>query len=131
MKNEIKINQISPKVFEWYLDYLQSVDTRDIETFSKFLANECEFQFGNNSGVKGKTEILEGLKKFWMTYNGEEHVLQNILGNDKCFALEAINVFQRQDGKEVSIPAVAITERNEDGLVISFRVFLDIAPLYA
>jgi hypothetical protein len=71
------------------------------------------------------------LKKFWETYDAEEHVLQNILGNDNCFALEALNIYKRKDGKEVTCPAVAITERNDQGLVTSFRVFIDIAPLYA
>jgi hypothetical protein len=57
--------------------------------------------------------------------------LQNILGTDKCFALEALNIYKRKDGKKVACPAVAITERNEQGLVTSFRVFIDITPLYA
>jgi ketosteroid isomerase-like protein len=110
---------------------LQTVDDTDAEKFAEFLAEDCEFQFGNQPKVTGKQNIVEGLIKFWATYDGEEHVLQNILGNDRCFALEALNVYKRKDGKQVTCPAVAITERGEDGLVTSFRVFIDIAPLYA
>lgn len=131
MKNELKINQLSTAAFDWYQDYLKAVDSTDAEKYGEFLAEDCEFQFGNQPKVTGKQKILAGLKEFWKTYDGEEHVLHSILGNDNCFALEATNVYRRKDGTEVSIPAVAITERNEAGLVSSFRVFIDIAPLYA
>lgn len=131
MKNEIKINQLSDEAFEWYQNYLKAVDSTDAEKFGEFLAEDCQFRFGNQPAVKGKKAILEGLKQVWETYDGEEHVLQNILGTDKCFALEALNIYKRKDGKKVACPAVAITERNEQGLVTSFRVFIDITPLYA
>ena len=131
MKNELKISQISEEAFEWYQDYLKAVDSTDAEKYGEFLAEECEFQFGNQPKVKGKKAILEGLKKFWETYDGEEHVLQNILGNDACFVLEALNIYTHKDGKKVTCPAVAITERNKEGLGTSSRVFIDLAPLYA
>jgi ketosteroid isomerase-like protein len=131
MKNELKINQLSSAAFAWYQEYLNAVDSVDTERYGQFLADDCEFQFGNNPIVKGKQAILEGLKKFWATYDSEEHILHGITGQDNYFALEATNVYQRKDGKKVSIPAVAITERNDQGLAKSIRVFIDIAPLYA
>jgi len=131
MKDDLRINQLSPDAFTWYLAYLQSVDEQDADAFAAFLADDATFQFGNQPPVQGKQAIVAGLKQFWTTYNGEEHILHTILGTDHCFALEATNVFNRLDGKQVALPAVAITEWNEHGLVTSFRVFIDIAPLYA
>lgn len=131
MKNELKINQLSPETFWWYQEYLAAVDSTDLEKYGAFLAEDCEFQFGNQPKVKGKTAILEGLKQFWSSYDGEEHVLLNILGTDRCFALEALNIYKRKDGRKVTCPAVAVTERDEAGLVTSVRVFIDIAPLYS
>lgn len=131
MKNELKINQISEEAFAWYMKYLEAVDSTDAEKYGEFLAEDCVFEFGNQPAVKGKENILNGLRYFWSTYDGEEHILLNILGNDQCFALEALNIYNRKDGKKVTCPAVAITERNEKGLAKSIRVFIDIAPLYA
>jgi len=131
VQNKLEANELSAEAFTWYQDYLSAVDNRDIEKFSAFLAPESEFQFGNQPKVVGRSQIVEGLKKFWQTYNGEEHILHNILGNDHNFALEADNVFERKNGSHVSIPAVATTKRNGQGLVTSFRVFIDISPLYA
>lgn len=131
MKDELKINQLSPEAFAWYQQYLDAVDSVDAERYGQFLTDDCEFQFGNNPVVKGKQAILEGLKQFWAAYDGEEHILHSIMGRDNYFALEATNIYQRKDGKKVSIPAVAVTERNDEGLAKSIRVFIDIAPLYA
>ena len=131
MKDELRINQLSPQAFTWYQAYLQSVDEQDAHTFAAFLHDDATFQFGNQPSVQGKHAIVNTLKQFWATYNGEEHILHTILGTDRCFALEATNVFKRLDGKQVALPAVAITERDEHGLVTSFRVFIDAAPLYA
>jgi hypothetical protein len=39
--------------------------------------------------------------------------------------------FNSLGGKQVALPAVAITELNEHELVTSFPIFIDIAPLYA
>ena len=128
---QLKINQLSAEAFAWYQEYLEAVDSVDIKRYGEFLADDCEFQFGNNPVVKGKSNILEGLAQFWQSYDGEEHVYHNIFGTDDCFALEATNVFKRHDGTTVSVPAVAVTERNEEGLAKSIRVFIDIAPLYA
>ena len=125
MKDKLTINQISPAVFEWYQKYLQAVDERDIKKFAEFLDENAEFQFGNQPKVTGKQKIVAGLEKFWATYEGEEHILLNILGNDDCFALEADNVFNRKDGKQVNCPAVAITERSKKGLVTSRRFTLN------
>ncbi|GAP98040.1 nuclear transport factor 2 family protein [Leptolyngbya sp. NIES-2104] len=129
--DELKVNQLSSKAYEWYLTYLTAMDKLDIDAYASFLAEECEMQFGNNPIVRGKNNVLEGLKTFWATVDGDEHNLQNIFGDDSKFVLEAFNTFKLKDGKTVTIPAVAITERNSEGLVTSVRLFMDVAPIFA
>jgi ketosteroid isomerase-like protein len=129
--NELKVNQLSSRAYEWYLTYLNAMDNLDIDAYAAFLAEDCEMQFGNNPVVKGKKDVVEGLKAFWAMIDGDEHNLQNIFGDDRNFVLEAFNTFKRKDGKTVTIPAVAITERNAEELVTSVRLFMDIAPIFA
>lgn len=129
--DELKINQLSPKAYEWYLAYLRAMDNLDIDSYAAYLAEECEMQFGNNPTVKGKSNIIQALKVFWDTIAGNEHNLQNIFGNDQTFVLEALNTFKCKDGRTVTIPAVAITQRNAEGFVTSVRLFMDITPVFA
>ncbi len=68
MKNELRINQLSPDAFTWYLAYLRSVDEQDADAFAAFLADDATFQFGNQPPVQGKQAIIDGLKQFWTTY---------------------------------------------------------------
>ena len=127
----IQTNQLSPRAYEWYIAYLETQDRLDVEAYGKNLTDDCVFQFANNPVVTGKAAILDGLTKFWGSIKQNDHTLLNIIGTDQKFGLEALNTFTRLDGRQVTVPAFAITERNEQGLATSVRVFMDMAPVYA
>ncbi|MCP6761914.1 MAG: nuclear transport factor 2 family protein [Fischerella sp. CENA71] len=129
--DKLRINQLSPKTYEWYLAYLQAIDTKNIEVYGSFLADDCVMQSNNNSPVRGKSAILQGLSDYWTTFDSLEHDLLNIYGSDSSFVLEALNHYKRNDGKVVTIPAVAITDRNQALSVTSIRLYTDTTPLFA
>ena len=87
-------------------------------------------QQNNAAPVQGKAAILAGLSQYWQTFGTLEHDLLNIYGTDTAFMLEALNYYTRKDGKPVTLRAVALTDRNSDGLVTSFRFYTDTAPLF-
>lgn len=127
--DKLRINQLSPPVYDWYLSYLQAIDTKNVETYGSFLADECVMQF-NNDSYEGKTAILQNIANYWNTFDSVTHDLLNIYGSDRSFVLEALNHYQRNNNKTVTVTAVAITDRNERGLVTSSRLYSDITPLF-
>ncbi|MBC8164955.1 MAG: nuclear transport factor 2 family protein [Bryobacteraceae bacterium] len=127
----LSINQISPEAFTWYLSYLAALDAKDIEKYGRFLAEDCVMIQNNNPPVTGKDAILAGLGKYWQTFGKLEHELLNIYGTDHAFALEACNHYTRLDGEKVTVRAVALTDRNANGLVRRFRVYTDVSPVFA
>lgn len=129
--DRLRINQLSPKTYDWYVTYLQAVDTKNVEVYGTFLANECVMQSNNNPPIEGKAAILQSLSSYWTTFNSLTHDLLNIYGNDSSFALEALNHYERNDGKAVIVRAVAITDRNKAGLVTYIRLYTDTTPLFA
>ncbi|ARV59174.1 hypothetical protein BZZ01_11510 [Nostocales cyanobacterium HT-58-2] len=129
--DKLRVNQLSPKTYEWYLAYLQAIDTKNVEVYGTFLADDCVMQSNNNSPVQGKADILQSLSYYWTTFDSLTHDLLNIYGSDSSFVLEALNHYKRNDGKVITIPAVAITDRNEAGLVTSIRLYTDTTPLFA
>ncbi|MBD2104289.1 nuclear transport factor 2 family protein [Leptolyngbya sp. FACHB-261] len=132
MKTEnLRINQLSSKAYEWYLQYLKALDTLDIEAYGRFLAPDCSVQSNNDPAMKGKEVVMQGLAGYWTTFASLEHDLLNIYGSDSCFVLEALNHYKRNDEKTVAIRAVAFTDRNEEGLVTSVRFYTDTTPLFA
>jgi len=129
--DRLRINQLSPKIYEWYLAYLQAIDTKNVEVYGTFLADDCVMQSTNNPPDEGKAAILQGLSYYWSTFDSLTHDLLNIYGTDSSFVLEALNHYKRNDGKVVTVPAVAITDRNEVGLVTSIRLYTDTTSLFA
>ena len=128
--DKLRINQLSPQAYDWYLSYLKAIDAKNIETYGSFLADKCVMQF-NNDSYEGKTAVIQNISDYWNTFNSVTHDLLNIYGSDRSFVLEALNHYQRNDSKTVTVRAVAITDRNERGLVTSSRLYSDTTPLFA
>ena len=129
--DNLRINQLSPKAYEWYLKYLKALDSLDIEAYGKFLAPDCSVQSNNNPPIEGKQVVIQELAAYWKTFASLEHDLLNIYGSDSSFVLEALNNYKRIDEQLVAIRAVAFTDRNEEGLVTSVRFYTDTAPVFA
>ncbi|MFN6526709.1 nuclear transport factor 2 family protein [Nostoc sp. ChiSLP03a] len=128
--DRLTINQLSPKTYEWYLTYLQAIDTKNIEVYGTFLADDCVMQSNNNPPIQGKAAILQSLSEYWITFDTLTHDLLNIYGTESSFVLEALNHYKRNDQKVITVRAVAITDRHETGLVTSVRLYTDTTPLY-
>lgn len=132
MKTEnLKINQLSPQTYEWYLSYLNAIDRKDIEKYGTYLADNCVMYQNNSEPVEGKATIVESLSQYWQTFKSLTHDLLNLYGTDSAFVLEALNHYQRNDDGLVTVRAVAITERDQTGLITSFRFYTDTTPVFA
>lgn len=129
--NKLRINQLSPEGYKWYLAYLEAVDNQNVEAYSSFLAEDCIMQSNNSPPVQGKAAIIPFLTDYWTTFASLEHDLLNIYGSDSCFILEALNHYQRNDGQAVTLRAVACTDRNKTGLVTSVRFYTDTTELFS
>ncbi len=127
----LRINQLLPKTYEWYLAYLEAMDSKNVERYGTFLADDCVMRFNNNAPVQDKAVIVQFLSDYWATFDSIEHDLMNIYGTDSAFVLEALNHYKRNDGNNVTLRAVAFTDRNEEGLATSVRLYTDTTPLFA
>jgi len=75
--------------------------------------------------------VIAGNTAFFQLIRGLRHRLLNewTVGADSIAETEV--TYTRIDGKEVTVPAVSIWRVGEDGLIVSYRIFYDIAPLFA
>ena len=129
--HQLRINQLSPETYQWYLTYLEAIDTRSVDAYSRFLAEDCVMQSNNNPPVPGKAAIVQFLADYWKTFASLEHDLLNIYGSDSCFVLEALNHYTRSDREAVTLRAVAFTDRSPIGLVTSVRFYTDTTELFS
>jgi hypothetical protein len=129
--DNLRVNQLPQADFAWYQRYLATIDGRDIDAYARFLSESCTMHFNNVVMAEGKVALVHALAEYWKSYAGLEHELLNIYGTGRAFMLEALNHYVRHDGKNVSLRAVALTDRDEAGLVTSIRVYTDTAPLFS
>ena len=127
----LRVNQLSAAAYSNYLIYLNAIDTKDIDAYSKFLADDVTVRFNNDEPMSGKEKVVQGLGYYWQSFGSVEHDLTNIYGTDKTYVLEAQNHYVRHDGKKVTFKAVAFTDINESGLVSSVRIYQDVSPVFS
>lgn len=113
------------------MSYLKVLDNKDIEGYGAFLSDDCIMQFNNNPPIRSKVTILQYLSQYWSSFGNLMHDLLNIYGSDWVFVLEALNHYQRNHGKIVTLRAVAFTDRDAAGLLTSVRFVADTTELFA
>lgn len=107
------------------------VDTKDPTAFGEFLAEDACLRFGNAEPLVGREAIVAGIGAFFATIDGLRHRVVNqwYAGADTVAETEV--TYQRLDGKSVAVPAVSIWRTRADGLIENYRIFVDLAPVYA
>lgn len=132
MRNgNLAINMLSAEAWAWYQGYLAALDALDIQSYRRFLSPDVSMSFNNAAPVEGQTAVVAMLENYWKSFAALEHEPLAILGDDAHICLEALNHYRRHDGKNVSVRAVALTDRGADGRARRIRVFADASPVFA
>ncbi|SDL41574.1 nuclear transport factor 2 family protein [Nonomuraea jiangxiensis] len=107
------------------------VDRFEPDEFVKLLAEDATMVFANAEPMVGHEAVAAGLRAFFATIGGLRHriVRDWRVGADTIAQTEV--TYRRLDGGDVSLPAVTIWTTRDDGLISDYRVFIDLAPLYA
>jgi ketosteroid isomerase-like protein len=107
------------------------VDHRDAAGFAALFAADGRFTFGNADPVLGPPAIVEGVAAFFASIRGLRHHIVNRWEAAADTVVELTVDYHRLDGKTVTVPAVSIWTRDGAGLITDYRVFVDLAPLFA
>jgi len=129
--DSLRINELPDHAYQWYLRYLTALDAKDIDAYASFLAAEVTLVMNNADPVAGREQVTDGLARYWQSFGELEHEPLVILGSPAAFVLEALNHYTTLDDRRVSLRAVAFTERDDDGLVTSVRLYSDTSPLFS
>jgi ketosteroid isomerase-like protein len=109
----------------------QKVDTMDPHALDEVFAEDGTMVFGNGEPLVGREAISAGCGAFLSILQGLRHRILNEWQVDADTIAETEVTYTRLDGKEISIPAVSIWRVRDDGLIASYRVYFDVAPIYA
>jgi ketosteroid isomerase-like protein len=116
---------------EGFLDGLfQAIDAKDTDRFTSYLTEDAEFRFGSAPSVRGREAVGGAVGAFFESIAGLSHSVAKVWRDDSSLACEGEVCYRRHDGTEVIVPFVDVFEL-EDQLIASYKIYIDIAPLYA
>jgi ketosteroid isomerase-like protein len=107
------------------------IDSFEVERFLRHLDDNVVFTFGNAPSAHGKEQVRQAVLGFWETIAGLTHHVQNVWEVGGGVTVADIQVeYTRHDGGHVTVPNVDILTW-KDGVVIDWRIVIDVAPVYA
>jgi ketosteroid isomerase-like protein len=120
----------STSAFEYASEVYEAVDSRDEQRLAPFLSENCTFVYANNDPVVGRANIAESSKKFMASIAGIKHQLLDVWAFDDVIVSRLEVTYTRKDGSTLTVPAVTIW-RMRDRQIDDYRIYIDVAPLFA
>jgi ketosteroid isomerase-like protein len=112
-------------------NFFATIDTMDVATIAPLFAQDGRVVFGNSQPLLGIDEISTGTTAFFGTIAGMHHAIGKEwnVGDDTITELKV--TYDRTDGQQVTIPCVTIFHTDAMGKIDDYRVYFDVAPIYA
>jgi ketosteroid isomerase-like protein len=107
------------------------VDRMDAKAFASHLAEDCRLRFGNAEEVVGRDAIEEAIAGFFTTIRSLSHHIVDQWDVDDTTIVQIEATYTRMDDRQVTLPAVAIWRRGGGALIDDYRIYVDLAPVYA
>lgn len=106
------------------------IDSMEPERFAAHLASNVTMRFGNADPIRGRDPVREAWAAFCQDLNGVKHDLVEQWTVDGTTIVEAKVTYTRDDGSQVTVPVVTVY-RERDGEINDYRIYIDLAPLFA
>jgi ketosteroid isomerase-like protein len=107
------------------------VDAGDAAGFAALFGPRGHLVFGNAEPIIGPAAIVDGVKRFFTTIKGLHHTVVHEWTIQHETVVELEVTYERLDGRSVTLPVVSIWHTADGGRIESYRVFFDLAPVYA
>lgn len=115
----------------WAAHLFGEFDSLDLVRLGACCTEGVQIRFGNNPVFLGRSAALEGIGGFWSTITGMSHKrIHLIVDGNQAVQLSDVT-YTRHDGTGVTVPVASHIRRNQDGLLETLSVYIDLAPLFA
>lgn len=107
------------------------IDRMDAPAWAAYLAPDAVMRFGNADPVHGREACRDALAGFYETIDGLAHRIVEQWEQGNATIVEAAVTYSRKDGRDVEVPVVTIYRTDADDLIADYRVYIDLAPVFA
>ena len=113
-----------------HADLFKDIDSMEPEAFTRHLSDDVRFTFGNSETVVGRDNVRDVWAGFCDGIAGVQHDVIEQFEPGPATIVESTVTYTRKDGSTISLPVVTIY-RGEGELIADYRIFMDVAPLFA
>jgi hypothetical protein len=106
------------------------IDSMEPERFTQHLAEDVTMRFGNAEPIRGREAAHDAWAGFCEGIDGVSHERLRSWESDAGTVAEANVTYTKKDGGTVTVPVVTIYTEG-DGGIDDYRIFIDLAPLFA
>ncbi len=107
------------------------IDRKDAAAWASYLAPDAVMRFGNADPVHGRAACRDALAAFYDQINGLSHEVIEQWEHGSATIVEANVTYTRTDDRQVTVPVVTIYRTNAQDLIADYRVYIDLAPVFA
>lgn len=108
----------------------EDIDSMEPDRFAAHLAEDVRMRFGNAPPIEGRQAARDAWAGFCEGIDGAAHTPVAQWRSDEGTVAEAEVTYTRKDGGTITVP-VATIYRERDGEIHDYRIFIDLAPLFA
>ncbi len=118
------------RVTEWAEALFAAIDSKDAQRFVEFLTEDGEFVFGSSPPVRGREAVAAAVAGFFDSIAGLSHEVDKLWDVPGSRIAEGTVCYTRLDGREVELPFADVFDLDGE-LISSYKIYMDIAPLFA
>ena len=117
------------------VDLFAVIDSMDVPTIAKAFAEDGTFRFGNSEPAVGREQVEQSVAGFFSMIGGLSHEITGVWSGTwdggEVKSVEAEVTYARKDGTPTPPLPVTSTLRMQGDLIKDYRIFMDLAPLFA
>jgi hypothetical protein len=106
------------------------IDGMNADAFVAHLTEDVTFRFGNAEAAHGREAVAAAVNGFWGTIGGLTHHVLNTWDFGETTICQIDVEYKRLDGNTVVTPNADILVFEGD-LVKDWKIYIDVAPVYA
>ena len=107
------------------------IDTMDPDAFARHLDENVTMRFGNAPELHGREACRRTWAEFCGLVDGVHHDVVDTWQVGETTIAHTDVTYTRKDGDKVTVPVVTIYRAPGGGRITDYRVFLDLAPVFA